>query len=155
MGWQYYLLYLPLIVPAVKKKARPFSAGALLAFALTYQLGEEERYALIALSALLLALGYSYESQPVKFWERFVNVVIGGTGLAIAVGLYRASNLGALLGLTLPLLLLRNRVVASVGLLPASALYVIGYYKVPPEGRLALFALVYVYSLNHLRKLLR
>ncbi|WP_297513184.1 hypothetical protein [Thermococcus sp.] len=148
-------LYLPLIVPAVKKKARPFSAGAVLAFALTYPLGEEERYALIALSALLLALGYPYENQPVKFWERFVNAVIGGTGLAIALGLYNLGGTRAVLGVAIPFLLLRNRVLSSFGLLPASALYLIGAYQVPERVKLALFALVYVYSLNHLRKLLR
>ncbi|WP_297536081.1 hypothetical protein [Thermococcus sp.] len=153
MEWIHYL-YLPLIVPAVKKKARPFSAGALLAFALTYPLGAE-RYALMALSALILVLGYSYESQPVKFWERFVNAVIGGTGLAIALGLYNLGSMEAVLGVAVPFLLLRNRVLSSFGLLPASALYLIGAYQVPERVKLALFALVYVYSLSHLRKLLR
>ena len=154
MEWIPYL-YLPLIVPAVKKKARPFSAGAVLAFALTYPLVGEVRYALIALSALLLALGYPYENQPVKFWERFVNAVIGGTSLAIALGLYNLGSTGAVLGVAVPFLLLRNRVLSSFGLLPASALYLIGAYHVPERVKLALFAPVYVYSLNHLRKLLR
>ncbi|GAB6136688.1 hypothetical protein [Thermococcus prieurii] len=154
MEWIPYL-YLPLIVPAVKKKARPFSAGAVLAFALIYPLGEEERYALMALSALILALGYPYEKQPVKFWERFINAVIGGTGLAIALGLYNLGSMEAVLGVAVPFLLLRNRVLSSFGLLPASALYLIGAYQVSERVKLALFALVYVYSLNHLRKLLR
>jgi len=154
MEWIHYL-YLPLIVPAVKKKARPFSAGALLAFALTHPLGEEERYALMALSALLLALGYPYEKQPVRFWERVLNAAIGGTSLAVALGLYNLGSTGAVLGVAVPFLLLRNRVLSSFGLLPASALYLIGAYRVPGGVKLALFALVYVYSLNHLRKLLR
>ncbi|WP_099209313.1 hypothetical protein [Thermococcus henrietii] len=153
MEWIPYL-YLSLIVPAVKKKARPFSAGAVLAFALTYPLGAE-RYALMALSVLILALGYPYENQPVKFWERFVNAVIGGTGLAIALGLYNLGSIEAVLGVAVPFLLLRNRVISSFGLLPASALYLIGAYQVSEKVKLALFALVYVYSLNHLRKLLR
>jgi hypothetical protein len=151
----YELAYLPLIIPAVKRKARPFSAGALLALALTYPLQEKMKYLLMGLSALILALGYPYEKQPVKFWERFVNAVIGGTGLAIALGLHNAGTIGALLGVAVPFLLLKNRVLASFGLLPASALYLIGTYQAPKDLKLALFALVYIYSLNHLRKLLR
>ncbi|WP_457743150.1 hypothetical protein [Thermococcus sp.] len=154
MNWTYYL-YLPLIIPAIKKRARPFSAGAVLAFSLTYPIGEKVEYSLIALSVLLLVLGYPYEKQPVKFWERFVNAVIGGTGLAITFGLYNLGSMGTVLGVAVPFLLLKNRVLSSFGLLPASALYLIGSYQVPGRIKLILFALVYIYSLHHLRKLLR
>ncbi|WP_456420801.1 hypothetical protein [Thermococcus sp.] len=150
-----YWFYIPLVLPAVKKRARPFSAGALLALALTYPLEEKTRYLLLTLSALLLALGHPYEKQPVKFWERLTNAVIGGTGLAIALGLYNLGKGEAILGVAVPFLLFKNRVLASFGLLPASALYLTGVYQVPENFKMALFTLVYVYSLNHLRKLMR
>ena len=148
-------LYLPLVLPAVKKRARPFSAGALLAFAVSYTIPEKVMYGLIALSALILALGYPYEKQPVKFWERFLNAVIGGTGLAIALGLRELGEAVAVLGVAVPFLLTKNRVLASFGLLPASALYLTGAYRVSENAKLTLFALVYIYSLHHMRKLLR
>ena len=150
-----YWCYIPLVLPAVKKRARPFSAGALLALASTYPFEAKIRYALLGLSALLLALGYPYEKQPVKFWERLINAVIGGTSLAIALGLYNLGKGEAVLGVAVPFLLLKNRVLASFGLLPASALYLIGTYHVSGNLKLAFFALVYVYLLNHLRKLMR
>ena len=151
----YELAYLPLIPSAVKRRARPFSAGALLAFSLLYPFTNVERYVLIALSGVIFLLGWPFEKQPLKFRERFLNAVISGTSLAIALGLYNAGHFTALLGLAVPLLLFRNRVLASFGLLPASALYLAGYYKVSADFKLALFALVYIYSLNNLRKLMR
>lgn len=151
----YGLAYVPLIIPAIKKRARPFSAGALLAFSATYPLEERVRYGLALASLLILALGWPYEKQPVKFWERFLNAILGGTGLAIALGLYNLGRWEAILGVAVPFLLVRNRVLSSFSLLPVSALYLIGAYRVPENIKLALFVGVYIYSLNHLRKLLR
>ncbi|WP_367883221.1 hypothetical protein [Thermococcus peptonophilus] len=91
-----------------------------------------------------------------KFWERFVNAVIGGTSLAIAAGAYQADEGFALLGIPVLLLILKNRVLASAGgLLPASALYLIGSYAVTENLKLALWVITLVYSLHHLRKLVR
>ncbi len=151
----YGLAYVPLIIPAIKKRARPFSAGALLAFSATYPLEERVRYGLALASLLILALGWPYEKQPVKFWERFLNAILGGTGLAIALGLYNLGRWEPITGVAVPFLLVRNRVLSSFGLLPVSALYLIGAYRVPENIKLALFVGVYIYSLNHLRKLLR
>jgi len=151
----YWPVYVPFLVLAVRRRTRPLVSGAMLALAMTSPIGREARYALLAVSALVLILGYPYEKQPVKFWERSLNAMIAGTSLAIALGLYNLGRMEFILGISVPFLLLKNRVLASFGLLPASALYLVGEYRVPNNFKLAIFALVYLYSLNHTRKLLR
>jgi len=151
----YELAYLPLVPPAVKKRARPFSAGALFALTVTWSPRGVLEYALMTLACFLLLSSYPFEGRPVRREERFLNAVIGGTSLAVAVGLYRGREIGAVLGLAVPFLLLRNRVLVSFGLPPASALYLIGHLRVPEGVRFGLFTLTYVYSLHNLRKLLR
>ncbi|BAD86158.1 hypothetical membrane protein [Thermococcus kodakarensis KOD1] len=152
---EFGLVYLPLSLAVVKKRARPFVGGSVVAFAWTYPLQDDLRYILSLLGLVLFLLGWPFERQPVKFWERFVNAVIGGTALAIAVGAYQTGEDFALLGIPVLLLILKNRVLASAGLLPASALYLIGSYAVPENLKLALWVITLVYSLHHLRKLAR
>lgn len=82
---EFGLVYLPLSLAVVKKRARPFAGGGgVVAFAWAYPLQDNLRYVLSLLGLFLFLLGWPFERQPVKFWERFVNAVIGGTSLAIA-----------------------------------------------------------------------
>ncbi|MBP1911425.1 hypothetical protein [Thermococcus stetteri] len=152
---EFGLVYLPLSLAVIKKRARPFAGGSVVAFAWAYPLQDNLRYALLLLGLVLFLLGWPFEKQPVKFWERFVNAVIGGTALAIAVGAYQAGESLALLGIPVVLLILKNRVLASAGLLPSSALYLVGSYAAPEKAKLALWGITLVYSLHHLRKLVR
>ncbi|WP_054839496.1 hypothetical protein [Thermococcus sp. JCM 11816] len=112
---EFGLVYLPLSLAVVKKRARPFAGGSVVAFAWTYPLQDDLRYILSLLGLVLFLLGWPFEKQPVRFWERFVNAVIGGTALAIAVGAYQTGEDFALLGIPVLLLILKNRVLASAG----------------------------------------
>ena len=147
----YEVAYLPLALAGIKRKARPFAAGALLAFSLLYSLPEVWRYALLLTSGVVFAFGWPFERQPVKAWERFLNAVLALAGVAMALQLGGDYSIYILSGASV-LLLSGNRVVSSFGLSPVSALFLVEFTD---HSGIAAFALVYIYALHHLRKLLR
>lgn len=147
----YEVAYLPLALAGIKRKARPLAAGALLAFSLLYPLQEAWRYALLLISGAVFALGWPFEKQPVKAWERFLNAVLAVGGIAVASTMGGDST-SYLLGAAGIALFSGNRVLSSFGLLPVSALFLVNLTGLNGLGA---FALTYIYALHHLRKLLR
>ncbi len=148
----YEVAYLPLTLAGMKRKARPFSAGALLAFSLPYPLPDMWKYALLLTAGAIFTIGWPFERQPVKGWERFLNAILGVAGLAIAATTGEGGYTIYLLGVAGISLFSGNRVVSSFGMLPVSAVFLLsgtGWKWT------SLFVLVYVYTLHHLRKLLR
>ncbi len=146
----YEVAYLPLAPAGIRRKARPLAAGALLAFSLLYSLPDAWRYALLLASGVVLALGWPFEKQPVKAWERFLNAVLAMGGIAVASTM--GGNTSYILGAAGVTLFSGNRVLSSFGLLPVSALFLVGLTGLNGVGA---FALTYIYALHHLRKLLR
>ncbi len=146
----YEVAYLPLALAGIRRKARPLAAGALLAFSLLYPLQEAWRYALLLISGAVFVLGWPFEKQPVKAWERFLNAVLAVVGIAITFTM--GGSTSYLLGAAGIALFSGNRVLSSFGLLPVSALFLVSLTGLNGLGA---FVLTYIYALHHLRKLLR
>lgn len=146
----YEVAYLPLALAGVRRKARPLAAGALLAFSLLYPLQEAWRYALLLISGAVFVLGWPFEKQPVRAWERLLNAVLAVGGIAVASTM--GGSTSYLLGAAGIALFSGNRVLSSFGLLPVSALFLVSLTGLNGFGA---FALTYIYALHHLRKLLR
>ncbi|WP_297475846.1 hypothetical protein [Thermococcus sp.] len=146
----YEVAYLPLALAGIRRKARPLAAGALLAFSLLYPLQEAWRYALLLISGAVFVLGWPFEKQPVKAWERFLNAVLAVVGIAITFTM--GGSTSYLLGAAGIALFSGNRVLSSFGLLPVSALFLVSLTGL---NGIAAFVLTYIYALHHLRKLLR
>ena len=146
----YEVAYLPLALAGIRRKARPLAAGALLAFSLLYPLQEAWRYALLLISGAVFVLGWPFEKQPVRAWERLLNAVLAVGGIAVASTM--GGSTSYLLGAAGIALFSGNRVPSSFGLLPVSALFLVSLTGL---NRLGAFVLTYIYTLHHLRKLLR
>jgi len=154
----YLTPYLLLSITAVKRKALPYGAAAVFSglfieWELTWSY-----LSVVGMAAAFLTIPLRIEKQPVKFWERALNVVIAGAIAYVGIvspdwGIRVGSLLAALA------LLSSNRALSSGGLLMAS-----GVLIAIPLANLSdlnhdtfMFAsmAILLYSLLHLRKLLR
>jgi hypothetical protein len=154
----YLTPYLFLSIPAVKRKALPYGAAAVFSGLFIEWELTESYLAVIGMAAAFLTIPLRMEKQPVKFWERALNVVIAGAiGYVGVVSPDWGIRIGSLLAALA--LLSSNRALSSGGLLMASGILI-----AIPLANLSdlnhdifMFASVAIllYSLLHLRKLLR
>jgi len=152
------LLYCLLGLAALKERALPYGAAAVVS-GLLFEWFLDGRYlALAGIGAAISTVPFRMEKQPVKMWERLLNVAVAGAVtyeslMSTETGFKTAGLLAALSMLS------GNRAISSGGILAGSALLLAipaaNLSDKSPYVFLGASALLMLYSLHHLRKLLR
>ncbi|NJF25701.1 hypothetical protein E3E29_08650 [Thermococcus sp. Bubb.Bath] len=154
----YLAPYLFLSIPAVKRKALPYGAAALFSSLFIEWKLTGSYLTVVGMAAAFLTIPLRVERQPVKFWERGLNVVIAGAIAYVGIvspdwGIKVGSLLAALA------LLSSNRALSSGGLLMASGILITIPLANLSDLNHDIFMFsstaILLYSLLHLRKLLR
>ncbi|EEB73631.1 hypothetical protein [Thermococcus sp. AM4] len=155
---KYLTPYALLLIPGIKRKSLPFAASALFALAFLEWLLTQDYIAIVVMGVALLETPLRMEKQPVKFWERVLNVVIAGVVAYISAispeTAFRVVGILTAIGLVSS-----NRPISGGALVTASAFFVgialSGTSDMNPDIFIGAGTLLLLYSLNHLRKLLR
>ncbi|ACS32825.1 hypothetical protein [Thermococcus gammatolerans] len=155
---KYLVPYALLLIPGIKRKSLPFAASSLFALAFLEWLLVHDYIAIIVMGMALLETPIRMGKQPVKLWERVINVIVAGAVAYVSV--ISPETAFKIVGvLTAIGLLSSNRSISGGALVTASAFFVgialSGTSDMNPDLFIGVGALLLLYSLNHLRKLLR
>jgi hypothetical protein len=154
----YLVPYVLLSIPTVKRKALPYGAAAVFTGLFIEWELTGNYLTVVGMAATSLTIPLRMEKQPVKFWERALNVVIAGAIAYVGIispdwGIRIGSLLAALA------LLSSNRALSSGGLLMASgvlmAIPLANLSNLNQNVYIFSSATILLYSLLQLRKLLR
>ena len=152
------LLYCLLALAALKERALPYGAAAVASGLLFEWLSGGGYLAIAGIGAAVSSVPFRMEKQPVKMWERLLNAAVAGTltyaSLMLAkTGFKIAGVIAALSTLS------GNRGISSGGILAGSAVLLAipaaNLNGMNPDVFFTASALLMLYSLHHLRKLLR
>lgn len=150
--------YSLLILTAIRRKSLPFGASALFSLAFLEWILSDNYLAIAVMLLTLLETPIRIEKQSVKFWERVLNVVVAGITAYVALvspdPSIKAVGVLATIGMVSS-----NRSISSGALLTASAMFTAialrGISDMNPIIFLTTSGALILYSLHHLRKLLR
>lgn len=154
----YLAPYALMLLPGIKRKSFPFAAASLFALAFLEWVLLHNYIALIVMVIAILETPLRVEKQPVKFWERLLNVLVGGTIAYVSIVSqdvsFKAVGILSALGL-----ISSDRSISGGALVTSSAFFlgiaISGTSDMDPNISLGIGAILLLYSLNHLRKLLR
>ncbi|ASJ03653.1 hypothetical protein A3L09_10480 [Thermococcus profundus] len=148
----YVLPYGVLSLAALRRRGFSYGAASLFGGSFVEWILTGSYLALVGMAAAFLAMPVRVEKQPVKLWERALNAVAAG---AVAYASILSPRLDfKVVGLLVALgILSSNRGISGGGLLVASAVFM-ATGEGPETSSWAALALM-LYSLHHLRKLLR
>ncbi len=154
----YLTPYALMLLPGIKRKSFPFAAASLFALAFLEWVLLHDYIALIVMIIALLETPLRVEKQPVKFWERILNVLTAGAVAYVSAVSpevsFRVIGIISTLGL-----ISSDRSISGGALVTASAFFVgialSGISDTKSNIFLVVGSLLLIYSLNHLRKLLR
>lgn len=154
----YPAVYLLLSLSVFRRKALLYSSGAILSSSFLSWILLDSYIPLIGMAAAFLMLPVRREMQSLKLWERGLNALFA---LMVAYVSLVSPEVGIrVFGVLAALLLLSGeRGTASMGLLMGSAVFMAiplaNLSDMNPVIFLAFSAVLLVYSLHHLQKLLR
>lgn len=154
----YLIPYGLLTLAALRRKTFPYGASALFSGSLIEWFLTRNYLALVGIGIAILVMPIKVEKQPVKLWERVANTVAAGT--VAYVSLVGPNNELKAAGILAVLAMLSgNRGVSSAGILAGSAVLTViplAYLSdMDPTLFLGASVTLMVYSIHHLRKLLR
>ncbi len=154
----YLVPYVLMLIPGIKRKSFPFAAASLFALAFLEWVLLHDYIALIVMAIAILETPLRVEKQPVKFWERLLNVLVAGTMAYVSI-VYQDVSFKVVGILSVLGLISSDRSISGGALVTSSALFIgiaiSGTSEMNPNVFLGIGAILLLYSLNHLRKLLR
>ena len=154
----YLLPYAILTLSSLRRKALFYGSSSLASWSFLEWVITGDYMALVGLVMALVALPLSFGSQRVRMWERVLNVVLAGAIAYISIPFTPLEF--RLMGVLATVAMLSgDRGVSSGGVLMGSAILTaipLAYISdIEPTIFFSASALLFVYSLHHLRKLLR
>ncbi|ASJ01364.1 hypothetical protein [Thermococcus gorgonarius] len=154
----YVLPYGLLTLAGIKRRAFPYATAALFSGSFIEWVLTRDYLALAGIAVAILAMPVRVEKQQVRMWERVINTAVAGTVAYVSVvgqdiGIKVAGIFAAIAMLS------GNRGISSGGILVGSSIFMAiplgNLSDMEPMFFIGASIILLVYSLHHLRKLLR